>query len=59
MMVLTDPAGYSIRLCDCEVPYLGARKAGTPCCCEVCGFMTPTQWAALATAVLRGEGIPT
>lgn len=37
--------GYDIQLCECpEGPYLGARKMGTPCCCERCGFMTSDQF---------------
>lgn len=45
-------SGYAIDLCSCpEGPHLGARKMGTPCCCERCGFMTVEQHAAiLATA---------
>lgn len=42
---LGDQCGYDIGLCQCYGgPRLGARKAGTPCCCERCGFMTPDQW---------------
>lgn len=52
-VISTDPEGYSIVLCHCkEGPYLGARKMGTPCCCERCGFMTREQWEALAASVL-------
>ena len=60
-----DQHGYSIALCRCaDGPYLGARKMGTPCCCERCGFMTQDQWDALlewlAEQVHRpGCGVPT
>jgi len=41
-------SGYAVSICACpEGPYLGARKAGTPCCCERCGFMTQEQYEAL------------
>lgn len=36
--------GYDIIVCSCaEGPYLGARKAGTVCTCERCGFITEDQ----------------
>lgn len=47
---LSDRArsGYAVEVCRCEEgAYLGARKAGTPCCCERCGFMTADQLAAI------------
>jgi hypothetical protein len=47
-----DQHGYSIALCGCEGgPYLGARKMGTPCCCERCGFMTWDQYRFLRDAI--------
>lgn len=50
--IMVDPEGYSLCLCTCpEGPYLGARKAGSPCCCERCGFMTIDQWKALEAHV--------
>lgn len=40
--------GYDLTVCRCEGgPYLGARKAGTPCCCERCGFITEDQRAVI------------
>lgn len=40
--------GLAVSICRCEGgPYLGARKAGTPCCCERCGFLTENQRAAI------------
>jgi hypothetical protein len=39
--------GFRVELCSCDVPYMGARKAGTPCCCEVCGFMIKEQYDAI------------
>lgn len=46
--------GYAIVLCRCEpCPYIGARKAGTPDRCEVCGFMTPDQYDAIKASVAR------
>lgn len=47
-----DQHGYSIAICACSGgPYLGARKMGTPCCCERCGLMTQEQFDFLrATA---------
>lgn len=47
---LSDRArsGYAVEVCRCEEgAYLGARKAGTPCRCERCGFMTADQLAAI------------
>lgn len=44
--------GYAVTICSCDYPYVGARKLGTPDCCEVCGFMTPDQYAAI---ILRAE----
>lgn len=52
--ISVDPDGFSINLCTCpDGAYLGARKAGTPCCCERCGFMTREQWDALAAFVWK------
>jgi len=49
---LGDQDGYDIGLCACdEGPYLGARKAGTPCCCERCGFITLDQWEHIQRAM--------
>lgn len=43
-----DQHGFSVAVCDCpEGPYIGARKSGTPCCCERCGFMTREQFEFL------------
>lgn len=40
--------GYELSVCRCDGgPYLGARKSGTPCCCERCGFITENQRAAI------------
>jgi hypothetical protein len=40
--------GYALIVCSCDDgPYIGARKAGTPCCCEVCGFITQDQLDAV------------
>ena len=48
--------GYDLTICACkDGPYLGARKAGAPCCCERCGRMTREQYDALA-APLWDEG---
>jgi len=50
-VIATDPEGFSIVLCHCEEgPYYGARKMGTPCRCERCGFMVREQWEALTAA---------
>ena len=47
-------SGYALTVCSCEGgPYLGARKAGTPCCCEVCGFITQEQLDALLATYPR------
>lgn len=52
----TEPEGYSIMLCTCpEGPYLGARKAGSPCCCERCGYMTIDQMQAIERALGAGR----
>ena len=59
-----DQHGYSVAICRCEEgPYLGARKMGTPCRCERCGFMTQEQFDflteslfAAAAAAWRDEG---
>lgn len=49
-------AGYTVEICACpDGAYLGARKAGTPCCCERCGYMTRDQYDALL-AEAREEG---
>lgn len=46
--------GYAIALCTCpQGPYIGARKSGTPCCCERCGFMTPDQFEFLRSEILK------
>lgn len=46
-------SGYPIALCSCgEGPYVGARMAGRPCCCERCGFMVPEQWEAIRAALI-------
>lgn len=45
-------SGYSLIVCSCEVPYLGARKTGTPCCCEVCGFIMPDAMRALREEIV-------
>jgi hypothetical protein len=39
--------GYTVYTCHCSVPYVGARKEGTPACCETCGYMTPEQLASI------------
>lgn len=44
----TAPTGYDLNICRCDGgPYLGARQAGAPCCCERCGFMTEDQRVAI------------
>jgi hypothetical protein len=44
----TKQEGYLLKVCSCPTgPYLGARRAGTPCCCESCGFITRDQLDAL------------
>lgn len=49
-----DQQGYSIAICACDGgPYLGARKAGAPCCCERCGFITPDQFEFLREEFTR------
>lgn len=50
-VLATRPEGYSITVCSCEVPYVGARKAGTVDRCEVCGFITPEQFDAIYNAI--------
>jgi len=48
---------YDVSVCRCDAgPYLGARKAGTPCCCEVCGFITQEQLDHLARRSVN-EGV--
>ena len=45
-------SGYDVLICTCpEGPYLGARKMGTPCCCERCGFITADQWNHIVSGV--------
>ena len=47
-----DQHGYSIGICRCDGgPYLGARKMGTPCRCERCGFITQDQFDFLRNAI--------
>lgn len=42
---MPERSGYEVVICSCDCgPYTGARKAGTPCCCEICGFMTQEQY---------------
>ena len=37
-------SGFDVMVCSCpDGPYLGARKSGTPCCCEACGFLVREQ----------------
>lgn len=48
-----DQHGYSIALCSCaDGPYLGARRMGSPCCCERCGRVTPDQWHFLVSTIV-------
>lgn len=48
----TEPEGYSLNVCTCAGgPYLGARRIGTPCRCERCGFITRDQLDAILRAV--------
>lgn len=45
--------GYSLAICDCENgPYLGARKMGSPCTCERCGYITQEQLDFILAAAL-------
>lgn len=49
--LVTDPEGYSLTACSCaEGPYIGARRAGSPCCCERCGLITLEALEALVAA---------
>lgn len=46
--------GYKIMVCPCPGgAYLGARKEGTPCRCERCGFITAEQLGAILAVELR------
>lgn len=47
--------GFAIAICSCtQGPYLGARKMGTPCCCERCGFMIQEQYDAIIRDAFAG-----
>lgn len=51
--------GHAVIVCSCEGgAYIGARKAGTVDCCEVCGFITPAQLAAIQRAAADGIAKP-
>jgi hypothetical protein len=56
MILETDPEGYSINICECDTPYIGGRRLGTPDCCERCGMMTPDQFEAIKQAI-RADAI--
>ena len=51
---LVEPhEGYALVMCHCEEgPYLGARRAGAPCCCERCGMMTQEQYDDIEARIL-------
>lgn len=54
--LVTHPYGYSLSACECQGgPVIGARKAQTPDCCQVCGYITPEQMSAIVAAARRSS----
>lgn len=43
-----DSAGWEITLCECAGgPHFGARRSGSPACCEDCGMLARDHFEAI------------